>query len=206
MAFINTITDEDADGQTAEMYRSDRERMGYLPNYTRIFGARPDVYAGWRSLIGTIRSGMDARRYELVTLAAARQLRSTYCSVVHGGILREQFFDGDELRGIATDLDQSSLDTKDRAIMAYAATVAADASDVDQARVDELRSHGLSDREILDITLAVAARCFFSTVLDAMGAEADAAYRDTIEPQLQEVLVVGRPIAAFLPPTMPRSL
>lgn len=36
----------------------------------------------------------------------------------------------------------------------------------------------------------------FSTVLDALGVEADATYRQTIEPELQEVLVVGRPIAA----------
>jgi uncharacterized peroxidase-related enzyme len=196
MAFIDTITDDDADGQTAEMYRSDRERMGYVPNYTRVFGTRPDVYAAWRSLADAIGSGMDSRRYELVTLAAARQLRSTYCSVAHGSILREQFFDGEELVHIATDLDQCSLDDRDRAMMAYAATVAADAGDVDQHRVDDLRSHGLSDREILDITLATAARCFFSTVLDALGVEADAIYRETIEPELQDVLVVGRPIAA----------
>jgi uncharacterized peroxidase-related enzyme len=191
MAFIDTITDADADEQTAEMYRSDRERMGYVPNYTRVFGARPDVYAAWRSLGDAIGSGMDTRRYELVTLAAARQLRSTYCALAHGSVLREQFFDKDQLVDIAAHPEHNSLGARDRAIMAYAATVAADAGDVDQHRVDDL----LSDREILDITLATAARCFFSTVLDALGVEADATYRETIEPELQEVLVVGRPIA-----------
>jgi uncharacterized peroxidase-related enzyme len=196
MAFIDTITDEDADDQTAAMYRSDRERMGYVPNYTRAFGARPDVYAAWRSLGDAIGSGMDSRRYELVTLAAARQLRSTYCALAHGSILRDQFFDKDQLVDIAADPEHNSLDARDRAIMAYAATVAADAGDVDQRRVDELRSHGLTDQEILDITLATAARCFFSTVLDALGVQADATYRETVEPELQEVLVVGRPIAA----------
>ncbi|MEP6525925.1 MAG: carboxymuconolactone decarboxylase family protein [Nocardioidaceae bacterium] len=184
MAFIDTITDADADEETAAMYRSEWERMGYVPNYTRIFGARPDVYAAGRSLATAIGSGMDNRRYELVTLAAARQLRSTYCALAHGSILRERFFDGDEVVKIATDVEQSSLDEKDRAIMAYAATVAADAGDVDQHLVDELRSHGMSDQEILDITLAAAARCFFSTVLDALGVEADATYRETVEPEL----------------------
>jgi uncharacterized peroxidase-related enzyme len=196
MAFIHTITDADADEETAAIYRSERERMGYVPNYARIFGARPQVYAAWRSLAGAIGSGMDSRRYELVTLAAARQLRSTYCALAHGSILRERFFDGDELVKVATDVDESSLDEKDRAIMAYAAAVAADATEVDQDLVDEVRSHGLSDKEILDITLATAARCFFSTVLDALGVQAEATYLETLEPELQEVLVVGRPIAA----------
>jgi uncharacterized peroxidase-related enzyme len=196
MAFIHTISDADADEATAAMYRSERERAGSVPNYARIYGARPQVYAAWRSLAGAIGSGMDNRRYELVTLAAARQLRSTYCALAHGSILRERFFDGDELVQIASHVEQSSLDAKDRAIMAYATAVAADAAAIDQDLVDELRSHGLSDDEILDITLATAARCFFSTVLDALGVEADATYRETVEPELQQVLVVGRPIAA----------
>ena len=42
--------------------------------------------------------------------------------------------------------------------------------------------------------LAAAARCFFSTVLDAVGAQPDAAYRELDAP-LREALTVGRPIA-----------
>ncbi len=45
---------------------------------------RPEVLAGWAQLAGVIRTGMDLRRYELVTLAAARALRSTYCAMAHG--------------------------------------------------------------------------------------------------------------------------
>ncbi|MEJ7698109.1 MAG: hypothetical protein WKF71_00460 [Pyrinomonadaceae bacterium] len=35
---------------------------------------------------------------------------------------------------------------------------------------------GLDDAEILDVVLATAARCFFSTVLDATGTLADAGF------------------------------
>jgi uncharacterized peroxidase-related enzyme len=196
MAFINTIADEDADGQTAEMYRPHHEESGYVPNSVRVFGERPDVYAAWRGLAEAISDSMDTRRYELVTLAAAQRLRSTYCAVAHGSILRDRFFEADELIDIANEPDGSSLDAKDRAIMAYAAKAARNASDIRQKDVDELRTHGLSDGEILDIALATAARCFFSTALDALGVQADATYRDSVEPELQEVLVVGRQIAA----------
>ena len=41
----------------------------------------------------TIAGGMDTRRYELATLAAARELRSSYCSLAHGKILAERFLD-----------------------------------------------------------------------------------------------------------------
>jgi alkylhydroperoxidase family enzyme len=62
-----------------------------LTNQERAFADRPDVYAAWGQLLGTIRGAMDLRRYELVTLAAARRLRSSYCCLAHGSILRERF-------------------------------------------------------------------------------------------------------------------
>ena len=54
------------------------------PNHERAFAERPEVYAAWRELNGAIKAGMDLRRYELATLAAARRLRSSYCCLAHG--------------------------------------------------------------------------------------------------------------------------
>jgi hypothetical protein len=61
--------------------------------------------------------------------------------------------------------------------------------------IDRLRGLGLSDTDVFQVVLAAAARCFFSTVLDAVGAEPDAAYRSELDPQLLDVLTVGRPVA-----------
>ena len=58
----------------AEMYDVDREAFGGLPNFTKAFSLRPEVYAAWRQLNGAIKANMDLRRYELATLAAARRL------------------------------------------------------------------------------------------------------------------------------------
>jgi len=44
-------------------------------NYERAFAERPEVYAARVELNGAIKAGMDLRRYELATLAAARRLR-----------------------------------------------------------------------------------------------------------------------------------
>ena len=40
-------------------------------NYERAFAERPEVYAAWVQLNSAIKAGMDLRRYELATLAAA---------------------------------------------------------------------------------------------------------------------------------------
>jgi hypothetical protein len=45
------------------------------------------------------------------------------------------------------------------------------------------------------VVLAAAARCFFSKTLDALGVQPDALYAE-LQPELRDVLTVGRPIEA----------
>ncbi|MGE5275282.1 MAG: carboxymuconolactone decarboxylase family protein [Verrucomicrobiota bacterium] len=161
-------------------------------NYERAFDERPDVYAAWGALLGAIKANMDPRRYELATLAAARRLRSTYCSLAHGQVLVQQF--GEPVVQIATDRRTAGLDGVDLAVMDLAERVVDDATSIDDADLQRLRDLGLSDPEIMDVVLTAAVRCFWTKTLDSLGVRADASYRE-LDPELLEVLVVGRPIA-----------
>jgi alkylhydroperoxidase family enzyme len=78
MAFIETIPPERAEGLLAELYADDVRKHGFVPNYSRAWSLRPEVLAAWRALLAAIRSRMDPRRYELVTIVAAAKLRCTY--------------------------------------------------------------------------------------------------------------------------------
>jgi uncharacterized peroxidase-related enzyme len=189
MAYIETVPT----AQDLPIYETDRDTFGFIPNFTQAFSLRPQVYEAWRGLNGSIKATMDLRRYELATLAAARRLRSSYCVLAHGKVLADKFFSADEVRANAA--GEADLDEVDVAVMNLADKVAADATSVTQADVDRLRGLGLDDGEILEVVLAAAARCFFSSVLDATGAEPDASYA-SLDPSLREVLTVGRPIAA----------
>jgi len=161
-------------------------------NYERLFAQRPDVYEAWAQLNGAIKAGMDLRRYELATLAAARRLRSSYCCLAHGTVLMERF--GEPVREIALDHRGAGLDEIDVAVMDFAERVVDDAASIGEDDLQRLRDLGLSDTDILDVALAAAGRCFFSKTLDALGVQPDAKYRE-LEPGLREALVVGRPIA-----------
>ncbi|HEY7346481.1 MAG TPA: hypothetical protein VH620_13030 [Gaiella sp.] len=161
-------------------------------NYERAFAERPDVYAAWVQLNTAVKAGMDLRRYELATLAAARRLRSSYCCLAHGSVLAERF--GEPVREIALDHRSAGLDKVDVAVMDLAERVADDATSITDGDLQRLRDLGLSDTDVMDVVLAAAARCFFSKTLDALGVQPDARYRD-IEPELRDALVVGRPIA-----------
>jgi alkylhydroperoxidase family enzyme len=161
-------------------------------NMERAFAERPEVYAAWAQLNGAIKAGMDLRRYELATLAAARRLRSSYCCLAHGTVLLERF--DEPLLEIALDHRAAGLDEVDVAVMDLAERVVDDATSIGDADLQRLRDLGLSDTEIMDVVLAAAARCFFSKTLDSLGVLPDASYR-RLAPELRDALVVGRPIA-----------
>jgi alkylhydroperoxidase family enzyme len=161
-------------------------------NYERAFSERPEVLAAWVQLNTAIKAGMDLRRYELATLAAARRLRSSYCCLAHGTVLLEQF--GEPVLDIALDHRTAGLDPVDVAVMDLAERVVDDASSIDDSDLQPLRDLGLSETDIMDVVLAAAARCFFSKTLDGVGVRPDASYHD-LEPRLRDALVVGRPIA-----------
>lgn len=161
-------------------------------NYERAFDERPEVYAAWAQLNSAIKSGMDLRRYELVTLAAARRLRSSYCCLAHGIILHERF--GEPVVAIIDDRDTAGLDEVDLAVMELAERVVDDATSIGDEDLQTLRDLELSEAEIMDVILTAAARCFFSKTLDGLGVRPDKSYQE-LAPKLREALVVGRPIA-----------
>ena len=193
MAFIETVPEDDAEGATAEWYAADLAEDGYVANSTKAFGHRPAVFAAWRQLGTTIGGAMDPRRYELATVAAARVLRSSYCSLAHGKVLAERFLGPERTIALATGA-VDALDPPDAEIVRFATLVTREPASVTAQDVERLRALGLSDEEVLDVVLAVAARCFFSTVLEALGFQPDPAFR-ALDPELREALTVGRPIA-----------
>ena len=206
MTFIETATEGTAAGTVDQLYAADVADQGYVANYTRVFALRPEVLAGWAQLNGAIMHEMDLRRYELVTLAAARALRSTYCAMAHGRLLRDRFYDPETVRRIATDHARAGLTPAEVAVMDFADQVSRDAPSIGPDDIQRLRAHGLSDTDILDVALAAAARCFFSTVLDAMGAQADGALSEDLEPPLRAALTVGRaPQPSGRPPALPAA-
>jgi uncharacterized peroxidase-related enzyme len=194
MTFVQTIPEGDASAELTELYDAEQASFGHVPNFTKAFSFRPAVYGAWRQLNAEIKAGMDLRRYELATVAAARRLRSSYCTLAHGSVLLDKFLEADTLQAIVADHRTAGLDPVDVAVMDLAEKVADDAASVSQADIDRLRSLGLSDTDIFDVVAAAAARCFFSKMLDGLGTQPDARYAE-LEPELRSALTVGRPIA-----------
>lgn len=193
MAFLQSGSEE-TDPEVAALFADDREDGGHVANYTRTFSLRPAVYRAWEALNDAIKAGADGRHYRVATLAAARRLRSSYCALAHGEVLATQIADEPTVRAIAGGT-WDGLDPVDAAVARLADRVVRDAPSMTPADLEELRSLGFDDAQIFDVIVAAAARCFFSTVLDATGTLPDPDIAGRLDEETRRLLTVGRPIA-----------
>src|SRR6266404_10002999 len=135
MTFIRTIAPSDAEGPVREMYQQAHDRLGYLPNWALAFSLRPGVMDSWAGLLRSIQSNLPVRSYELATLAAARALRSSYCSLSHGRVLAEKVFDPAAVTAIMAGAHASPLEPRERAMMAFVEKVAVSADRITSADI-----------------------------------------------------------------------
>lgn len=198
MSFIQTIPPAEATDETLAMYQRQEGAWGYVPNYAKTFSHRPEVMARWGRLLAEIRRPVDDRRFELVTLAVARELRHTPCSLAHGKQLAD-IIGVDQVVAIANGKDATALSEAELAIMAFARKIARDASAITAEDVRHLKeTHGLSDEDVFDVAAIASARCFFTKILDALGSEPDSGFMK-IDEQLRDCLTVGKPISVKAP-------
>lgn len=195
MAFIDTIALDEARGPVLEMYATEQQDWGYVPDYVRAFCHRPAVMQRWGELLREIRRPVDARRMEIATFAAAHELRHSPCSLAHGAALAK-IIGKQAVLAIAEGREDEVLEPADAALLRYARKIARDASTITAQDIEELRAHGFADDEIFDIAANAASRCFFTKLLDALGVEADSGLMK-LDSELRQALTVGRPISAL---------
>jgi len=188
--WIASIPPEDATGLLRELYDEDERELGHVATHTLVFALHPEVFDRSRLVTRELRLKMPPRRYELIQLAVSLALQTPACSVVHGALLRRREFGADELRSILADYRSAELEPSEVAIMSYAQKISG-AERAEREDIETLRHHGLSDVEILDITLAAAARNFFARIFNALGVEPEPAYLEGLEDDLATTLVAG---------------
>lgn len=193
MSYIKTVPLDEATGEVREMYERQQGAWGYVPNYAKSFSQRPEVMARWGRLLAELQRPWDDRRLEMITFAAAHELRHTSCSLAHGNKLTP-FFSSEEICAIAEQRPVESITEAEQEMMRFSRQVARDASTVEAADVDRLKAFGFSDAEVFDIAAVAAGRAFFTKVLDAVGSLPDAGFM-SINEDLRTPLTVGRPIS-----------
>ena len=172
MSIIETVSEVDVTGLAAELYAEDVHDLGYVPSHTKVMALNPEAVRAFENLIRAIAGPMDKRRYELVTIAAARGTRSEHCLLAHG-LKSLKYMPEEELTRIARNYRDADLTEAEVEMMEFAEKVSTDSDTMTDADSLRLREVGFSDREIVDIALAAAARNFYSRAVQALAVDVD---------------------------------
>lgn len=193
--FLKTIAEDEAEGRVAEIYDMHRSKLGFVMEATRCFTARPDLLPIYTDFSDRIRAGfsLGQREWRLITLIAAKHVPSTYCSYVYGRQLIDDLGSREAVLAVQRDFRNAGLSGKDVEMLNYAEKIAQDASRISQGDIDRLRAAGFTDRQICDIALCAAFRCFVSRFFDATGAGPEAVYIDDDE-AFRGAMTVGRAV------------
>lgn len=159
MTFVRVTPRSTPPGPIEDMCGAARARYGYVPNMVKPFSRRP---GGLRRLAGAERrleKAWTPRRYELATPRPDGCARAPACSRT-ALLVERQLLGAETLRDALVDRAASGLEPVDLSVTAFAEKVVDDATSIDEADVERLPAHGLSDADILDVVLAAAVRCF----------------------------------------------
>ncbi|MDF2687759.1 MAG: alkylhydroperoxidase [Microvirga sp.] len=191
--FLETIEEDQATGRVAEIYERQREQLGFVMDAAKCFTARPDLLPIYTDFSDRIRAGfsLGLREWRLITLIAAKHIPSTYCSQVYSKQLIADLGSKDAVLAVQKDFRSAGLSEKDVVMLSYAEKIAKDASHISEADIESLRTVGFSDRQICDIALCAAFRCFVSRFFDATGAGTESAFIDSNE-EFRSQMTVGK--------------
>ena len=193
--FIETIGEDEATGEIADIYAEEKKALGFVMEGTRCWTARPDLLPMVDHLLNTARASfsLGLRGWRLITLIAAKHIPSTYCSHVYARSLVKDLGSKERVLAVHRNFRNAGLSDRDVAMLAYAEQVAIDASTITPWDIDALRAAGFSDVNIADIAFCAAFRCFMSRYFDATGAQPEPFFFDE-DPEFREAMTVGKAI------------
>ena len=193
--FIGTIDEKDATGAIADIYASEASVLGFVMEGTKCWTALPHIAPMVEHLLHAARNSFSLGlvSWRLITLVAAKQIPSSYCSHVYAKLLVSDLGSKEKVLAIQHDFRSAGLAAKTVAMLAYAEQIARDASLITENDIAALRKHGFSDREIADIAFCASYRTFMSRYFDAVGAMPESTWLDP-DPDFRAAMTVGKPV------------
>jgi uncharacterized peroxidase-related enzyme len=135
-----------------------KDDYGFIPNYFKAQTLRPDLVDAQVQLVDAIliKEGTLPRQLkEYVFLVCSAANLSTYCVTAHCEIIRMLKIEGPEPEQIALDHMSADLPIVDKALLNFAIKLNNHPLKITQDDIDDLKSYGFSDQQILEAVACV---------------------------------------------------
>lgn len=185
MSWIDEVDVSEAGGRLAEIYQELIEKRGKVSNILKVHSLNPDAMGNHLDLYMTIMfgsSGLSRAEREAIGVVVSAENDCTYCVKHHAEALKRYIKDDETLTMLMTADGLETLEPRLSNIVRYAEKLTSAPGAMTESDLGELRAVGLSDNDILDITLITAYFNFVNRIAQGLGvgftAEELAGYRD----------------------------
>lgn len=171
MSWIEEIGENDASGRLAEVYAGLIEKRGKVANILKVHSLNPAAMQNHVDLYLTLmfgNSGLSRAEREAIAVVVSATNECPYCVHHHAEALKH-FVDGDVLNMLVEADGLETLEPRLSNIVRHAEKLTSAPGAMTEIDLGELRAVGLSDQDILDITLIVGYFNFVNRIALGLG-------------------------------------
>ncbi len=185
MSWIDIIEVGEADGRLQEMYADLVKQRGKVSNILKVHSLNPEAMGNHLDLYMTLmfgKSGLSRLEREAIAVVVSAANDCAYCVSHHAEVLRRYLDDEETLDLLMSADGLETLEPRLSNIVRHADKLTSAPSAMTESDLGELRAVGLSDRDILDLTLIVGYFNFVNRIALGLGVASSAeelgGYRD----------------------------
>jgi uncharacterized peroxidase-related enzyme len=146
---------------------------GPISDYVLVLAHDPETLIHRNPLFNEIMAGSEGglsrSERELGAVGASEVNRCIYCTAVHSKRYVELTDQADVIDNIFKDESAAVLPPREQALFNYAVALAAVPPAPNAAHIEALRDAGLSDLEIVDLTLSATIFCWANRLMETLG-------------------------------------
>lgn len=170
--WIETVAPDDADGELAEAYAWQARSLGEPAEFTMLGSLYPALVAERLRLYRVVEqcpSGLDPVERQAAALVVSVLNRTDHCA--SGLVLKLESLGGGAVAAAirARPAGPATGDARLDAICGHAAKLATSPGEMTAADLDELRTHGLTDLDLVDLNNMVAYYSYINRVVMGLG-------------------------------------
>ena len=174
MSWIDEIEISEADGPLADIYKDLVEKRGKVSNVLKVHSLNPEAMSGHLDLYMTLmfgKSGLSRAEREAIGVVVSAENDCAYCINHHAEALRHFIKDEETLTMLTTADGLETLEPRLSNIVRHAEKLKSAPEAMTESDLVELMAVGLSDRDILDLTLNTAYFNFVNPLVLGLGVE-----------------------------------
>ena len=172
MSWIEEIEVSEAEGKLAEMYADLIKKRGKISNILKVHSLNPqamDDHLGMYMTLMFGKSGLSRLEREAIAVVVSATNECEYCVNHHVESLRHFVDDEDTLNRLSTADGLEALEPRLSNIVRHAERLTTAPVAMTEIDLGELRAEGLSDKDILDLTLIVGYFNFVNRIAMGLG-------------------------------------